>query len=228
MILITGASKGIGNYLLKEFSKSGYPVAGTYNTSKPDDDNLSLLSKVDIADIDSVLSWINYLKTDLNNIVLINCASISYTVFAHKSDLDEWKKVIDVNLVGTFNVIWSVLPFMREQFYGRIINFSSVVAQIPTPGVSAYAASKSALWGLSKSLAAENGSKGITVNSINLGYANLGMGINEVPKEYQQQMKLRIPSSSFCEPEIILKTVKYIIDSDYLNGASIDLNGGLI
>jgi acetoacetyl-CoA reductase/3-oxoacyl-[acyl-carrier protein] reductase len=227
MILITGASKGIGNYLLKEFSKSGYHVVGTYNDSKPDDDYLSLLSKVDVTDIDSVSRWINYIKPELNNIVLINCASISYTMYAHKSDLVKWKKVIDVNLIGTFNVIWSILPLMREQSYGRIINFSSVVAQIPTPGVSAYAASKSALWGLSKSLAAENGSKGITINSINLGYANIGMGINEVPKEYQQQLKLRIPSASFCEPEIILKTVKYIIDSDYLNGASVDLNGGL-
>ena len=228
MILITGASKGIGNFLLKEFYKNVYSVSGTYHSTIPDNDYLGILTKVDITDIQSISSWIDSLKTDLKNIVLINCASTSYTVFAHKSEISKWKKVIDVNLIGTFNVIWYLLPFMRDQGYGRIINFSSVVAQLPTPGVSAYAASKSALWGMSKSLAAENGSKGITINSINMGYANIGMGINDVPKEFQQQVKLRIPSANFCEPEVIFKTIKYLIEADYMNGASIDLNGGLI
>jgi NAD(P)-dependent dehydrogenase (short-subunit alcohol dehydrogenase family) len=228
MILITGASKGIGNFLLKEFHKYGYPVYGTYHSSIPEDDYFGILTKVDVTDIQSVSNWIDSLKTDLKNIILINCASINYTRFAHKSEIHEWKKVIDVNLIGTFNVIWCLLPFMRDQEYGRIINFSSVVAQLPTTGVSAYAASKSALWGLAKSIAAENGSKGITINNVNLGYSNIGMGINDVPEEFKQQIKQRIPSSIFCEPDSILKTVKFLIDTDYVNGASIDLNGGLI
>jgi NAD(P)-dependent dehydrogenase (short-subunit alcohol dehydrogenase family) len=228
MILITGASKGIGNFLFKSFYESGELVSGTYNSSNPKNDFNGVLFQVDITDLQSIKSWLNPLKTYLKNIVLINCASVSYSAFAHKSDINRWKNVIDVNLIGTYNVIWCLLPLMRDQGYGRIINFSSVVAQLPTPGVSAYAASKSALWGLSKSLAAENGSKGITINCINLGYANIGMGINNVPKEFQQQLKQRIPSAKFCEPEEILKAVKYFIDTDYVNGASIDLNGGLI
>jgi NAD(P)-dependent dehydrogenase (short-subunit alcohol dehydrogenase family) len=228
MILITGASKGIGHFLLKSFLGKGELVSGTYNSTIPDNAFMNSLIKVDITDLQSINNWLNSLKTDLNNITLINCASISYNVFAHKSDISKWKNVIDVNLIGTFNVIWCLLPYMRNQGYGRIINFSSVVAQLPTPGVSAYAASKSGLWGLTKSLAAENGSKGITINCINLGYANIGMGINDVPTEYQLQMKQRIPSAKFCEPEDILKTVKYLIDTEYVNGESIDLNGGLL
>jgi NAD(P)-dependent dehydrogenase (short-subunit alcohol dehydrogenase family) len=228
MILITGASRSIGNFLLKSFHEEGEIVSGTYNSTNPVSDLEDILFKVDITSLRSIDRWINSLRSDLKNIVLINCASISYSIFAHKSDIQKWKNVIDVNLIGTFNVIHALLPLMREQGFGRVINFSSVVAQLPTPGVSAYAASKSALWGLAKSLAAENGSKGITVNNINLGYANIGMGINDVPPEYQQLMKKRIPTEKFCEPENILKTVKFLIDTDYINGATIDLNGALL
>lgn len=228
MILITGASRGLGNFLLRSFHEEGEIVSGTYNTTTPVSDLEDILFQVDITSLSSIDRWINSLRSDFKNIVLINCAGISYSVFAHKSDIQKWKNVIDVNLTGTFNVIHALLPVMREQGYGRVINFSSVVAQLPTPGVSAYAASKSALWGLAKSLAAENGSKGITINNINMGYANIGMGISDVPPEYQEQMKKRIPSEKFCEPENILKTVKFLIDTDYINGATIDLNGALI
>jgi NAD(P)-dependent dehydrogenase (short-subunit alcohol dehydrogenase family) len=228
MILITGASKGIGDFLFKQFLDDGEIVSGTFNSTKPDNHYKDFLYKIDITDFDSVNTWINSLETDLKNIVLLNCASLSYNQFAHKSDIQRWKKVIEVNLIGTFNVIRCLLPFMRDQGYGRIINFSSVAAQIPTPGVSAYAASKSALWGLTKSLAVENGSKGITINNINLGYANIGMGINDVPEEFQRQIKQKIPSGVFCDTQSILKTVKFLIDTEYINGASIDLNGGMI
>ncbi len=140
----------------------------------------------------------------------------------------EWKKVIETNLIGTYYMIRVFLPIMRQQNYGRIINFSSVVAQKGIPGTSAYAASKSALWGLSKSLAQENGGKGVTINNINLGYVNIGMGIEQVPEIYQNSIKSQIPTQRFCEPEDILKTVEYIRNTSYLNGSSIDLNGALI
>jgi NAD(P)-dependent dehydrogenase (short-subunit alcohol dehydrogenase family) len=116
---------------------------------------------------------------------------------------------------------------MREQKFGRIINFSSVVAKLPTQGVSAYAASKSALLGLTKSLAVKNGSKGITVNAINLGYVNLGMGINDVPPVYQEKIKSQIPSGRFCKPEEVFLTVQYLIQTEYVNGTAIDINGSI-
>ena len=70
--------------------------------------------------------------------------------------------------------------------------------------------------------------KGITVNNINLGYADIGMGVEQVPVSYQKSMKERIPSGVFCPPEDIFETVKYLIKTDYINGSSINLNGGLI
>lgn len=207
----------------------GADIFGTYNSTTDGIENdKEFYYKVDISDYKQVEIWRETIKPLLGNIILVNCAGISYTAYAHKSDINQWKNVIDVNLTGTFNVIRCFLPLMREQHYGRIINFSSVVAKLPTPGVSAYAASKAGLIGLTKSLATENASLGITVNAINLGYTNLGMGLNNITDEYQEKMKQRIPAGRFCNPEEIFRTIKYIIDTEYINGVDIDLNGGLI
>ena len=230
MVIITGASKGIGRYLFEKFKSDGYEVIGTYNSTLGSsiEIDLDFYYQVDISDYYQVKSWFETIKTKLNDIILINCAGISYSSFAHKADINQWKNVIDINLTGTFNVIHCLLPFMRAVHYGRIINFSSVVAKLPTMGVSAYAASKAGLIGLSKSLAAENAALGITVNAINLGYVELGMGVTDVTKEYQEKMKQQIPAGRFCSPEEIYKTILYFIYTEYVNGADIDLNGGLI
>jgi NAD(P)-dependent dehydrogenase (short-subunit alcohol dehydrogenase family) len=229
MIVITGASRGIGRYLFTEFKEKGFEAIGTYNST-----NLNLgidynnYYKVDITSNIDVLNLINSLGNNLSEITLINCAGISYNAFAHKADLNKWNNVINVNLIGTFNVISSFLPIMREQKYGRIINFSSIVTKLPTRGISAYAASKAGLIGLTKSLATENASKGVTVNSINLGYVNLGMGVEEVPFEDQEKLKLQIPLGRFCEPHEIYNTIEYIMKTEYVNGSIIDINGGVV
>lgn len=228
MIIITGASRSIGKYLFEKYSAIE-TVYGTFLTTPQNQSiHLEKMFKVDIADFDSVHQFYTQIEPSLSKITLINCAGISYNSFAHKSDPAEWKKIIDTNLTGTYNIIRVLLPIMREQGYGRIINFSSVVASLPTPGISAYAASKAGLLGLTKSLAAENASKGITVNAINLGYANIGMGVNDVPLNYQEKMKTQIPAGRFCEPEEIYNTVNYLIQTEYVNGSCIDINGALI
>ena len=226
MIIITGASRGIGKFLFERFCKEGEIVYGTYNLTFPDTEKIEYFTKVDISCISSVKEWINKIKDKLTRIVLINCAGTNYSSFAHKSDIKKWIQVINVNLIGTFNVIHAFLPYMREENYGRIINFSSVVAQIGVPGTSAYAASKAGLCGLTKSIAVENAKEGVTINSLNLGYFNIGM-INEVPKEFQKAIKERIPSGNFGNPENIFKAVKFLIEVDYVNGTSIDLNSAL-
>jgi acetoacetyl-CoA reductase/3-oxoacyl-[acyl-carrier protein] reductase len=229
MIVISGASKGIGRFLFSRFKNEEIKVIGTYHSTKeiPEED-IQFYYEVDVSEYDQVKKWIDSIENQLADIVLINCAGISYNSFAHKADIDCWNKVIDVNLKGSFNVIRCLLPIMRKQYYGRIINFSSIVTQLPTPGVSAYATSKAGLVGLTKSLAAENAMKGITVNSINLGYVNLGMGVNDVPESYQIKMKNQIPAGRFCNPDEVYKTIKYLIDTEYINGTSIDVNGGMI
>src|SRR5678815_558156 len=118
----------------------------------------------------------------------------------------------------SFNCIRAVLPIMRSQKFGRIINFSSVVAAKGTPGISAYAASKAALWGMAKSLAQENATLNITINNINMGYSKLGM-ISQVPKEYLDPLIRQIPANKLCDPDDIFKTVMYLMECSYINGS---------
>ena len=227
MIIITGASRGIGKYLFEKFWEGEEIVYGTYHTTQPNTDKIDFLTKVDISNHSDVQNWIDTIKNKMKEVILINCAGINYNSFAHKADINQWGNVINTNLIGTFNVIREVLPIMRESSYGRIINLSSIVAQTFVPGSSAYAASKAGLWGLVRSIAIENSRKGITINNLNLGYYNLGM-ISEVPKEYQDILKKKIPSGNFGEPKNILNAIKFLIENDYINGTSVDINGGLL
>ena len=226
MIIITGASGGVGSYLFETYETLGENVYGTYNSNDSKRTlDIEKLSKVDIVNNKNVEEWISSLSLS-ENITLINCAGISYNAFAHKSDVEKWKNVIDVNIIGTFNVIRALLGKMRENNYGRIINFSSVTAQKGTPGISAYAASKAALWGLSKSIAVENASKGITINNVNLGYSELGM-IEQVPDKFKELIVSQIPNGEFCKKEDIFKCVEFIRNNNYMNGSSVDLNGAM-
>jgi NAD(P)-dependent dehydrogenase (short-subunit alcohol dehydrogenase family) len=227
MILITGASRGVGRYLFDRFLESGERVSGTFHASPPSVGHEIHYRKVNVTDFSAVQKWICSYKEE-SNLTLINCSGISYNAFTHKSDIGNWRAVIDTNLTGTYHCIRAVLPIMRANKWGRIINISSVVAKRPTPGISAYAASKSALWGLSKSVAAENGALGITCNCINLGYAQLGMGVEKVPEAFQAQIKAQIPSGKFCPPEDIFTLVEMLRKVQYINGADIDLSGGLV
>ncbi|MDZ7821462.1 MAG: SDR family NAD(P)-dependent oxidoreductase [Candidatus Marinimicrobia bacterium] len=225
MILITGASRGIGKYLLEKYLDLGEVVFGTYNTTKPDSSYFKQYKSVQIENLDTVQNWINSIQGK-EKLVLINCAGINYNCLSHKVDMAKWKRVIDINLVGTFNVINTILPLMRKEEYGRIINLSSVVAQVGIPGTSAYAASKAALWGMTRSIAKENANKGITINNLNLGYFNLGI-IDEVPAKHQAKIKESIPNNKFGEPIEIFNTIQNLIITPYITGTSIDINGGL-
>jgi NAD(P)-dependent dehydrogenase (short-subunit alcohol dehydrogenase family) len=225
MIIITGITGGIGNFLFDKFSAAGESITGTYHLNKPEGKAYANTSALDITDHAAAEKFITSLNA--KNITLINCAGISANAFAHKSAVEEWSDVINVNLIGTFNMIRAVLPVMREQNFGRIINLSSVVAQTGVMGTSAYAASKAGVNGMIKSIALENAQKGITINNINLGYFKVGM-INTVPAEIQEKIKSKIAVNEFGDPENIFNTIQYIRNTPYLNGACLDLNGGLV
>lgn len=226
MIIITGGSRGIGEFLFKSFLKnSEEDIKGLYNNTKPTE-NIEKFTKLDLTNYEEIETFVNSNLDELKNITLINCAGITYNSFTHKSSHEQWKSVIDTNLIGTYNIIRALLPIMRNQKFGRIINFSSVVALKPTPGISSYAASKSALWGLAKSLAIENAALNITVNNINLGYSELGM-IEMVPDEYKKNIIAQIPTGILCPAGDILNTVNFLRTTRYITGSSIDLNGGL-
>ena len=224
MIIISGASRGIGKYLFETFRKENIDAIGLYNSTKPERFS-EYYYKIDIRNYQKVEKTITSIISDVDNLVLINCASINYNAYAHKSE--PGKDVIETNLIGTYNLIRSVLPRMREINQDRIINFASVLAVKGTPGVSAYASTKSAFVGLSKSISVENANKNITINNINLGYSVLGI-IREVPEKFKEKLMNEIPIGRLCNPNEILSTVNYLINTGYITGESININGGLI
>jgi NAD(P)-dependent dehydrogenase (short-subunit alcohol dehydrogenase family) len=225
MIVITGITGGIGSFLFHQFSSTGEEVAGTYHLNKPEGKTFENTHPLDITNFGAAEKFVRALNS--KQITLVNCAGVSANAFTHKSDPGEWASIINVNLTGTYNMIRAVLPVMREQNFGRIINLSSIVAETGVMGTSAYAASKAGLNGMIKSIALENAQKGITINNINLGYFSVGM-INTVPKEVQDNIKEKIAVKEFGDPQNIFNTIQYIRNTPYLNGACINLNGGLV
>lgn len=234
LYIITGAGRGIGKYLATVFSDEGNLVYGTYNNSKPDQHEVANpgngminLCRVDVREESQVEDWIKSINVSpTDRLCLINCAGINYNAKLHKSDSNLWREVFSVNVFGTYYVLKAVTPIMRRNGYGRIINFSSIVPRIGVPGTSAYSASKSALWGLARSLAVENAEFDITVNTINLGYFEVGM-IEEVPVDYLAKVLKTIPKGHLGKPQEVKKTIDYLVGSDYITGAEINLNGGM-
>jgi acetoacetyl-CoA reductase/3-oxoacyl-[acyl-carrier protein] reductase len=234
-ILITGASRGIGKFLSEHYSKLGRQIYGTYNLSSPQIDNVGdsdgcltpIYRQVDVRDEQKVLEWIESVNPDKDDhLILINCAGVNYNCVMHKSDSEKWIEVFSINLYGVYYAIKHIIPCMRLAKYGRIVNLSSVVPKTGVPGTSAYSASKSALWGLSKAVSSENASYNITINTINLGYFSIGM-IGEVPKGYLNGIIGRVPRGELGNPAEILHTIDYIIGASYLTGTEININGGL-
>jgi acetoacetyl-CoA reductase/3-oxoacyl-[acyl-carrier protein] reductase len=225
-ILIAGASGGIGKYLAERLCQD-HEVYGSYNSRRPMSNISYGMTKVNVSIESEVSSWIDDVCKTGDDLALIYCIGVNYNCMMHKTESDRWEEVIESNLIGVQRVLRHILPRMRESRFGRIVLLSSVVPQMGVSGTSAYAASKSALWGLSKAVAKENAKHGITINTINLGYFDIGM-IQDVPAEVLEQITLSIPAGRLGDPINILRAVEFILDTDYLTGTGIDLNGGLV
>ena len=221
-ILLIGASSGIGRKLQPYFINDGFLVIPHYFKEKIEDGY-----HADIRKPDEVKEMVAKILKKYESIdILINCAGISINGIAHRYNYEDWKKTIDTNLNGAFYCIREVLPSMRNNNYGVIINISSVVGRIGIPGTIAYSASKAGLMGLTRTIAIENIAKGITCNSIALGYVNAGLTAR-LPQELKKQILERIPMKRFCEIDEIYNTIDFIIRTPYITGQIIDLNGGL-
>ena len=214
MKIIIGASGGIGSKLFEHYSKD--ETDGVIGTFHKNGEESEFMWGLDIANYFVVEAFAESVDLYDGQITLINCAGINYDAMAHKASVDSWWDVIEVNLVGTFHVIRAFLPYMRHWNYGRIINMGSVVAQKGIPGTSAYAASKAGLQGLTKAIAAENKEKNITINTLNLGYMEVGMGTI-----YEQ-------SGAIGKIDNIINAINMLVDSPFITGTSVDINGGLI
>ena len=227
MIIITGVSGGIGKFLLEQLSfKTSENIIGIYNNTLPIKvfKNVKYL-KADLTKEEDVIQLAESVNVE-TNLKLIHCAGIAKNGMLHKIDYTDWQNVISTNLNSAFLISKYLLPIMREQGFGKIIFLSSIVPQIGVIGTSSYSASKAGLWGLMKTLTKENAAKNITCNTLNLGYFNIGM-IKDVPDAMLKQIIDSIPVKKLGDPIDIYNAVDFILKSNYLNGSSININGGL-
>jgi len=230
MILIAGAGGGIGDELLKYYTNREC----TYGCVHKQEQANCYRKYIDVLDLKALKEWAydlveikGYYAGDMvfkDNITLINCIGITDTHRFLHSDPKEWAHVIEVNLIGTYNLLQAFIPVMTS--ISRIVLLSSVVPQMGIIGTTAYSASKSALWGLVKSLSKELMEEGITINGINLGYTNMGM-IKKVPADIIDEIESKTVTKSLGNKMDIVSGIEFFRNSPYVTGTFIDINGGL-
>ena len=211
-LILFGGSGGIGKQLAPLLSKD-------YNV-------LSLSSKdVDVTNFNEVRDF--FLGNDAE--IVVNLSGYNYNTFLHKYDehnLDERRKQIEVNIIGSVNILTNCLQQMREKKYGRIILTSSILSSKPVVGTSVYSGCKAFINNLVKTCTLENLSKGITCNALQLGYMDGGLTY-EVPEPFRTKVKETIPLKRWGTIEEIENTIRYLINTEYVSGCSMKVNGGL-
>jgi 3-oxoacyl-[acyl-carrier protein] reductase len=231
--LISGASGGLGLVIAEKLLYEGnflFLIANK-NSQKLDPFKTKYPDRVEVIHIDflSDFDFISFAAkfTELDG--LIHCLGIPSSGMSWKINPKEWDKVMQLNLRVPFLLSSAFIPILRKNNFGRIIFFSSVVAQKGLVGTSAYSASKSALIGLTKTMAVELIKNNITVNCISPGYMDAGM-ISAVDGDYLNDILATIPSNKLGESENIAHTVSFLLseNASYLTGQVINVNGGMI
>ena len=233
-ILITGASGGIGNELVKKFVLLGGNVLGSGTKTE----KLDLLKKkypsikvkkFDIAEHSRIEEFIDNVSLELGGLdILINNAGINMDNLSLRMKDDEWKKVIDINLTSTFFLSKHAIKKMLKNKFGRIVNITSVVGLTGNLGQANYSASKAGIIGMSKSLAIEYAKKNITVNCVAPGFIVSDMTIN-IAEKVKMYLTSRIPMGKLGTGEDVSNCVAFLSSeqASYITGETIHVNGGM-
>jgi 3-oxoacyl-[acyl-carrier protein] reductase len=226
-VLITGGNRGIGYSLAEEFIAQGHRVAVTARSGTGPVGSLTVHADVtDSASIDSAFSRV---EAELGpiEVVVANAGVTKDTLLLRMSE-DDFTSVIDTNLSGAFRVVKRASKGMLKARFGRIILISSVVGLYGSAGQVNYAASKSGLIGMARSLTRELGSRGITANVVAPGFIETDMTA-ALPAETQAEYKKNIPAGRFATPNEVARVVAWLASDDagYISGAVIPVDGGL-
>ena len=234
-ILITGSSKGLGAHMATYFVNKGFNVAINYSKSKQHVEklrkNLSkqhspLILKGDVTKLKDVNHIVKTTRNHFGTIdILINNAGIHSDSPVSTMSSKIWKKVLETNLDGVFNFSKTVLPQMKKQNFGRIINISSFTALHGVAGASNYAASKAGILGFTTSFAREVAKHNITVNAIAPGYFDIGM-FYDIKPEIRNSLKKNIPAQRLGNPDEICQLIDILISSGYVTGQTFVTDGG--
>lgn len=228
-VLVTGASRGIGESIADVFVSNGYNVAYGYNTHKPDNDNFNI--KVDISSRESIKNAIHEIeqKFDSRIDILINNAAIAQEKDFLTITDDDWQTMLDVNLQGAFRTTQEVLPGMIEQKWGRIINITSIGGQWGGFNQVHYAASKAGLINFTQSIAKIYSKYNITSNAIAPGLVATQMSENELNTKAGQEKIKNIPMGRLGTTNEVAKIALFLAsqDASYITGQTVNSNGGM-
>lgn len=237
---VTGATRGIGKSIALKLASCGYDIAINYRTEN--DDLTELLNEIkgfnvrciavygDVSDFEACTNMIKQIISEFGKIdVLVNNAGITRDMLLMRMKESDFTDVIDVNLVGTFNITKNVIPYMMKQKNGRIINISSVVGITGNAGQTNYSASKAGIIGFTKSLAKEVGSRNILVNAVAPGFIQTDM-TNILKDEIKQELIKNIPLKRFGNATDVANVVKFLAseESSYITGQVINIDGGMV
>ncbi|MDR2268237.1 MAG: beta-ketoacyl-ACP reductase [Holosporaceae bacterium] len=232
--LVTGGTKGIGAAICRSLSEAGYLVAANYGSDRAAANKFHLETGIpvfqwDVSSWDACQKSIGLVCEHFGGIidVLVNNAGITKDRMLHKMNLDEWRRVIAVNLDSVFNMSRAVIVPMREKGSGRIINMSSINGIKGQLGQTNYSAAKAGIIGFTKALALESAVKGITVNAIAPGYICTDM-TEKLDSEVQAKIIAGIPIGRFGTVDEISRAVLFLADekSSYITGITLNINGG--
>ena len=234
-IIITGASGGIGNSIVEKLNENGANIiaSGTnlekLEKLKKNFKNI-MIKKFDISEHQKIEEFIDNCTKDLggNLDCIINNAGITQDNLAIRMNLDEWKKVLDINLTSTFLMSKFAIKKMLKNKKGKIINITSVVGHTGNLGQTNYTASKAGIIAMSKSLAIEYAKKNININCISPGFIKTAM-TEKIDEKIKEIIISKIPSARLGEPADIANAVLFLASnhSDYINGETLHVNGGM-
>ncbi len=234
-IIVTGASGGIGNSIVKSLSDCGANILATgtkfekLEKLKSEYDKIKIL-QFDISKSEKIEGFIDEATSELggNLDCIINNAGITVDNLGIRMSLDEWKKVIDINLTSTFLLSKFSIKKMLKNKSGKIINITSVVGHTGNLGQANYTASKAGIIAMSKSLALEYAKKKININCISPGFIKTAM-TDKIDEKYKENIISKIPSGRLGEPEDIANAVIFLASdqSNYINGETLHVNGGM-
>ena len=237
--LVTGGTRGIGAAITEALAESGATVAAGYSRGKESAETFQQRmnekgAKVSIHQgrVDQAEDCIRVVGEVIDRFgrvdFLVNNAGITVDKTVRKMTVDDWRQVLDVNLLGAFQMTKAVLEHMIERGSGRIVNISSVIGQTGNIGQANYAASKAGLFGFSKSLALEMAQRGITVNCVSPGFIATEM-VSAIPEAVLAKIVEKIPQRRLGTPQEVARVVRFLLEdeSSYITGAVYDINGGL-
>ena len=234
-IIVTGASGGIGNAIIKKLNKAGANIlaSGTriekLEELKKNFENIKIL-RFDISQSEKIEEFIENATDELGGSLdgIINNAGITQDNLAIRMSLEEWQKVININLTSTFLLSKFAIKKMLKNKSGKIVNITSVVGHTGNLGQANYTASKAGIVAMSKSLAIEYAKKNININCISPGFIKTAM-TDKIDEKFKEVIISKIPSARLGEPDDIANVVLFLSSdqSNYINGETIHVNGGM-